>query len=148
VIEEQFQTPDGESDRGRLLAAVAHLSFITGVCVVISCGIFLGARRRSPFVAFHALQSALLEVVAFLGLCVLGGLFFALTRVAGVRGGEEIEMLGSAFLTFAAIAGGLSLFGLHVAAAVAAWRSVAWSVPLVGWIATRLLAKRLTLPTP
>lgn len=140
MIEERFQTPEAESDRGRFLAVAAHLSFVTGACFPLSCLLFLLTRRRSPFVAFHALQAALLEAVAFLGLGVLGVLFMGLTQVAGVRGGEEIEALGATFLTFAAIAGGLSLFGLHLAAAVAAWRSLAWSVPVVGRMAARLLS--------
>ncbi|MFT3764604.1 MAG: hypothetical protein QM820_03665 [Minicystis sp.] len=122
------------------LAAGAHLSFFLGLWLIgpIVLGVVTG--RRSRLIGFHAVQAALLQlffltVLALLALMLLGFLW--------ISGGDAAarEELGSAYATFAVIAGGIGLSGMHLAGAFAAWRGVAWPIPPVGELAETLSAR-------
>jgi hypothetical protein len=127
------------TQENRLLAALAHLSFITGFWFVAPIAIYVIKRKESRFVAFHALQAVLVQVV-FGVVMTLGFIgFIVLMAVAGSSRDDAL-----AGLIFALPLGGfalalLGLFTVHAVAAFRAWRGEGWSIPLVGGLARAIM---------
>lgn len=77
----------------RQWAMLSHLSvllnlFTVFMGAVIPLGIYILYKDRSRFVAFHAMQSFVMQIVCFLG----GGI---ITVVSGAIGGTIIPLIGS-----------------------------------------------------
>jgi uncharacterized membrane protein len=123
----------------RMLAAAAHLSFVTGFWLIAPIAIYVIKRKESRFVAYQALQSAILHVfwiasgvVSFFG-------FFVLMAVAGMSRQPAAGAIAvfAPFLLFGG--GGLAILGVHAYAAYEAWCGRSWSAPLAGRIATAIM---------
>jgi uncharacterized membrane protein len=124
----------------RLMAAAAHLSFLTGFWLVAPIVFYIVKRKESRFVAFQALQSAILHVfwAASAVVSVFG--FFTLMAVAGMSGHPAAGVIAifAPFLFFGG--GGLLVCGVHAYAAYEAWCGRSFTVPLAGRIAGAIMA--------
>ena len=131
------RAPQPQEDR--LVAAVAHLSFLTGFWVVVPIAIYVLKRKESRFVAFHALQAVLVQVF-FSAVMTLGvGGFFALVDVAGARRSLGLSKVTLAFSLIGFALGSLAFFAVHAIAAFRAWRGDGWSIPGIGRLAEAIL---------
>ncbi len=124
----------------RLLAAAAHLSFLTGFWFVAPIVIYALKRRESRFVAFHAMQAAVLHAFFLAGYMLVFVMFLGTMFAAfGAGGGQPVFP----FLMFGPMLGMtmgfLVLFGVHAFAAYRAWEGNTWSIPVVGAIARRIV---------
>lgn len=128
-----------EPQENRLLAALAHLSFITGFWLIAPIAIYVVKRKESRFVAFHALQAVLVQVV-FGVVMTLGFIgFVVLTAVAGSSRSDALAMVVFTLPLGGFALGLLTLFTVHAVAAFRAWRGEGWSIPLVGGLARAIL---------
>ena len=123
----------------RLLAAVAHLSFIAGFWLIAPIAIYLIKRKESRFVAFQALQSAILHI--FWLLSGVGSFFaFVLLMMATDLSGRFAAGALGMFIPFLVMGGGGMLILLvHVYAAYEAWSGRSWSVPLAGRLTASIM---------
>ena len=123
----------------RLLAVVSHLSFLAGFWLVVPIAVYAIKRKESRFVAFQALQSALLQVL-FGGTMTMGAV---LSVVLGVFAGLARSPVASVVFTvipllcFSGVF--LALLGVHAYAAYTAWQGRSWSIPLAGSLARGIL---------
>lgn len=128
----------------RMTAAVAHVSGYMGLLVLGPLLVYFWQRDRSRFVAFHAVQAAVLHVLWV----VLWLLAVALVAVAGI-GLAFFKSTGNDALGCAlAIFTGAMWLGMFAALATwsirGAWRAghgSAVGVPLAGRIADRVVPK-------
>jgi hypothetical protein len=136
----------GEPQENRLLAALAHLSFISGFWLVAPIAIYVVKRKESRFVAFHALQAVLVQVV-FGVVMTLGFIgFVILMAVAGGRRSDTLAMVVFALPLCGLALGLLTLFTVHAVAAFRAWRGEGWSIPLVGGLARAIMGADTGVP--
>jgi uncharacterized Tic20 family protein len=119
----------------RLLAACAHLSFLTGFWLVAPVAIYVIKRKESRFVAFHALQAAVVQVLFGMAFGVGLLALIVLMAAVGISGHQELAPLIAFAPLFAFVAGPLALFGIHALAAYWAWRGLDGSLPIAGRIA-------------
>jgi uncharacterized Tic20 family protein len=125
--------PPSQDDRA--LAVCAHLSFLIGFWLVAPIAIYVVKRKESHFVAFAALQAAVVQLL--FAVATVGGvvLFVVLIAATGLSGRHELG-IAAAIIPFVGIfVGGLALFLVHAYAAFSAWRGVNVDIPLAGWIA-------------
>jgi len=123
----------------RLIAACAHLSFLSGFWFVAPLAIYAWKRRESRFVAFHAMQAAVLHLFFFVGYMMIFVMFMGTMFAAmGAGGGPGVFP----FVMFVPMMGMMMsffvLFGVHAYAAYRAWEGNSWSIPVVGRIARRI----------
>jgi uncharacterized Tic20 family protein len=127
------------SQDDRLLAAVAHLSFFAGLWLIGPAAIFLLKRKESRFVAFHALQAALVQVVfgvlfaAGLVLMMFGGFAAGLSRSEGAMIGVSIVSMALMLLA------PLGVITTHCLFAYGAWLGRSWRLPFGARIADAIL---------
>ncbi len=127
-----------------MLAACAHLSFLVGFWFVAPIAIYVIKRKESRFVAFHALQAAVLHFLFWVGSGVAAGFVVVGSIILGVslqanRGAEVVFSL-LAFAPFLIF--GLAMMAIlvtHAFAAWSAWEGNTWSIPIAGSIARRIL---------
>jgi len=138
-------TPPAHSQESRLLAACAHLSFLVGFWFVAPIAIYVIKRKESRFVAFHAMQAAVLHLLFWVGSAVATGLVMVGSIILGVsfhaNHGAEIAfsfVALSPFLIFGL--GMMAILGIGAWAAYSAWEGNTWSIPIAGGIARRIIA--------
>jgi uncharacterized membrane protein len=121
----------------RLLAACAHLSFLTGFWLVAPIAIYAVKRKESHFAAFHGLQAAVAHVL--FGVLMMGGFlaFLVVSAIVGVAASSRHELapLLGLIPLFGLVGGVFGLFAVHLYAAYAAWGGESWSIPIAGRIA-------------
>lgn len=123
----------------RLFAAVSHLSFFTGFWLVAPIAVYVIKRKQSRFVAFHALQAALLQVI-FGALTVVGAIVFVVLGViAGVLHSPALVAVLTIVPLLALAAGSLALCTIHAVAAYAAWQGRTWTIPVAGRLASGII---------
>ena len=129
------------SSEDRMVAAVAYLSWFVGMYLVVPVGIFFWARDRSRFVTFHAIQATLLALMMAVAAAVSTVGYFIVMIVAALIdaavGAELVFLLGGAFFVT------VVLLLPAIAALYAAWCAFhgdTWRIPLIGWLADRVLA--------
>jgi uncharacterized membrane protein len=118
-----------------MLAACAHLSFFTGFWLVAPIAIFLIKRKESRFVAFYALQAALVQVLFGVGTMLFVILCIVLVAAVGVSGRHEAAAIVALVPVLGLVAGGAGLVLVHLFAAYSAWRGNELSIPLAGHLA-------------
>lgn len=136
-------------DLDRLWAAAAHLALFVGFPIVVPLGVYLLHRRGSAFVRWHSFQSL---VLAIWTICmtvltsVLVGValvLFLLLREIGMR------KLGLALFGISTLPLVLVLVYSVVASAIGGIKSLAgvpWTMPIIGRIASGLIARRKATP--
>jgi uncharacterized Tic20 family protein len=125
--------PPSQDDR--VLAACAHLSFLVGFWLVAPIAIYVVKRKESHFVAFAALQAALVQIL-FGGATVAGGIFFLVFgAAAGLSGRHELGIVAAILPLVVMLAGCFGLFLVHAYGAWCAWRGVDLTIPVAGHIA-------------
>jgi uncharacterized membrane protein len=123
----------------RLLAVVSHLSFLAGFWLVVPIAVYVIKRKESRFVAFHALQAALVQVL-FGAMMTVGALAVMVVGVlAGLSRSPAAEVALVAVPLLGLLAAGLALIGVHAYAAYTAWQGRTWSIPLAGSLARGIL---------
>jgi uncharacterized membrane protein len=128
------------SQDDRMLAAVAHLSFVTGFWLAAPIAIYVIKRKESRFVAFHALQAAMIQVLFGVGTAFFVLACFFLTATAGLSGRHELVALASLVPFFGVFGGGFGLLAMHLVAAYSAWRGQVFSIPIAGHLARSIMA--------
>jgi uncharacterized membrane protein len=123
------------------MAAVAHLSFFTGFWLVAPLAIYAIKRKESRFVAFHALQAALVHVLYGMGSVFATVLVFVAGGLAAGLGHDNPAAAIALTLVSIAI---LVLVGMgwlvtHCVLAYGAWQGHEWQVPIVGRVARGIL---------
>lgn len=123
----------------RLLAAISHLSFFTGFWLVAPIAVYIAKRKESRFVAFHALQAVLLQVL-FGAISIVGALVFVVLGViAGLIHSPALVAVVTIVPLLAFALGCLGLCTMHAVAAYAAWQGRTWTIPIAGRIAGGIL---------
>jgi uncharacterized Tic20 family protein len=127
------------SQEDRLLAVVSHVSFLVGFWLVVPIAVYAIKRKESRFVAFHALQAAMVQVL-FGATMTVGAV---LVVVVGVAAGLSRSPVAGVMLTAVPLLGFVgvcaALLGVHAYAAYTAWQGKSWSIPLAGSLARGIL---------
>lgn len=134
--------PSGEEC---ILAGIAHLAFLGGFWIVGPVVIYLWKRKASPFVAFHSVQAIF---VSLLGM--IAGTVGVIVFMSVYVGGAFMSAAGdNEVLAIVAFFGGLLLCGIitltpAIIAVVAGYRAFkgrTWSIPFIGSLSRRILAR-------
>lgn len=128
------------SQDDRLLAAAAHLSFITGFWLCAPIAIYVIKRKESRFVAFQALQAALVQVLFGVGSGFFVFVWVVLSAAAGLSGRHELGAIAALLPFLGLFGGGLGLLAMHLVAAYASWRGQAFSIPVAGHLARAVIS--------
>jgi len=123
----------------RLLAAVSHLSFFTGFWLVAPIAAYVIKRKESRFVAFHALQAALLQVLFGASTIVGAIVFVVLGVIAGLSHSPALVAVITIVPILGLAAAGLALCAVHAVAAYAAWQGRSWTIPIAGRLAAGIM---------
>lgn len=134
-----LSTTESPSDVERILSAASHFAILGGAWLIVPAGIYVWKRDSSRFVAFHALQAAILAI-AVIPLWILSVMVCVAIGLASVA----LHLSGLAFFDTGLMALSIVFCGI-VTLLMAVWGGVqalrgrAWSMPLVGRIARRIL---------
>ena len=143
----QGADPNDPNGDDRRLAAAAHLSNVVGMFFAAPAAIFVLRRKDSSFVAFHALQAAIVSILmiglAFVLLAVLVIGQFWVDRPG--RTGAEALGIVAVFLLVCLVTLGLPWLW-SIIAALKAWGGRHYSIPIAGTIAARFLARDAQRP--
>jgi uncharacterized Tic20 family protein len=127
------------SQDDRLLAVASHLSFLVGFWLVVPIVVYAIKRKESPFVAFQALQSAVLQVI-FGGTMTVGAVAWVVLGVfAGLTRSPAAVMVLTLVPALAMGVAFLALLGIHLYAAFASWQGRSWNVPFAASIARAIM---------
>jgi uncharacterized membrane protein len=123
----------------RLAAAAAHLAIFAGFWVIAPVALYIVKRKESRFVAFHAAQAAMTQLI-YGGSMMMGGIVFL---VLGVIAGTTQNPVLAVVVSLVSIIGfGMATMVLavvHAVAAYCAWQGQAWSIPIAGRLAGAIL---------
>lgn len=129
-----------DQQTGRLWAALAHasilLNMITGILGTLAVLIlYLVTRRRSPYVAFHALQALAYQLIVWLGGWALALLFWLLGSAL------SDSFFGLLVMVLAFLVNLVPLIGVMFAGigALDLWRGQEFSYPKIGAWALRIV---------
>jgi len=128
------------SQDDRLLAAFAHLSFLTGFWLIAPIAIYFLKRKESRFVAFQALQAVFVQLFWCVMMTCSVFVVTVLTMGASLSSHHELSPLFALLPTLGMLGGGLGLLGLHGLAAYRAWCGRDWSIPVAGGMARAVQA--------
>lgn len=123
------------SQDDRVLAACAHLSFLAGFWLVAPIAIYVIKRKESRFVAFHALQAVMVQLLFGVTMTFGFAASIVLIATAGMSRQPEIAALAAVVPIVGLLFGALALFVVHAYAAYSAWRGAGWTIPIAGRIA-------------
>jgi len=102
--------------------------------------IYVIKRKDSRFVALHAIQAALVQVL-FGAVTVVASVVAVFVSALGMflARSEGLAMLVTMLPLLAFAFGCLTLLTLHLIAAYRAWRGDAWQIPVVGSLARAIM---------
>jgi uncharacterized Tic20 family protein len=127
------------SQEDRLLAVVSHIAFLAGFWLVVPVIVYVVKRKESRFVAFQALQSAVLQVMFGVTITVGAVAWIVLGLFAGLSRSPQAGLLVTVVPALAMGAAFLTLLGIHFYAAFAAWQGRSWTLPFAGGIARAIM---------
>lgn len=136
--------PTTPTQEDRLIAALAHLSFLSGFPMVAPLAIYAIKRKESRFIAFHAMQAAVAHAM-FCTTALVGGVFFMAVYLIvdpslGTPGHHPV--LGAVAMIaplLALLMMPLVLLLVQSLAAYSAWQGRSWAIPIAGRLARGIL---------
>ncbi len=135
----------------RWLAVAAYLGFVVGLWLIAPIAVYLLRRRRSRFVAHHAVQAGLLHLLfgPLLTVCVVLAVILGVvaTLVVDMAGGFGVEILILLGWCCWLVPAGIHV-GLTVGAAWRAYRGRVDTASRLGRMSEWLLAHDRGLPPP
>jgi uncharacterized membrane protein len=127
------------NDIDRLLGAVSHFAILGGGWLIVPAGIYVWKRESSRFVAFHALQAAMLAIAVIplwifsVMICVAIGLASVALHISG------LAFLDTGLIALSIVFCGVVTLLMSVWGGVQALRGQTWSMPILGRLARRVL---------
>jgi uncharacterized membrane protein len=127
------------NDVDRILAAVSHFAILGGFWLIVPAAIYVWKRQTSRFVAFHALQAAILAVAVIplwifsVMVCVAIGVASAALHLPG------LAFFDTALVAISIVFCGVVTLMMAVYGGIQALRGRGWSMPLIGRLARRVV---------
>src|SRR6185312_1234850 len=118
---------------------VSHISFLAGFWLVVPVVVYAIKRKESPFVAFQALQSAVLQGIFGAAMVVGAVVWVVLGVFAGLSRTPEVAIVLTVIPALGFVAAFLALIGLHFYAAFASWQGRSWTLPFAGSLARAIM---------
>ncbi len=130
----------------RLMAAIAHAGFITGVGSIVSLLVLLLKGKESEYVRIQAAQALAADLLIYLFAMVLGigwtGIAMLVAFIPTLIGSEETFAISMVVLTCGMMAVLLAYLVLRLVAAARTYRGEDYRYPLIGEPVARLVRQQ------
>jgi uncharacterized Tic20 family protein len=131
--------PATPSQDDRMLAAVAHLSFLVGFWLVAPIAIYCVKRKESRFVAQYALQAAFVQLLFGIGTALFVVTCVVLLAAVGASGRYELGVMATLVPILGLLSGGTGILAVHAYAALRAWQGKELSIPIASHLARAIM---------
>ena len=129
-----------------MLAAVAHLSFLVGFWLIAPIAIYVIKRKESRFVAFYALQAAIVQILFGLGTALFVMLTVVVIAAAGISGRQELGVIAAIVPLLGCFGGCAGLLCVHAFAAFNAWQGKDFNIPIASNVARAIMGADEEVP--
>ncbi|GAB4481295.1 MAG: hypothetical protein Kow00124_28900 [Anaerolineae bacterium] len=136
-------TPDQDE---RLMAAIAHAGFVTGVGPIFSLLVLLLRGKDSQYIRVQAAQALAADLIIYLFAVVLGigwtAIAILVAFIPTLSGSEEAFAISAIALTCVMMAVLLAYLVLRLVAAVRTYRGEDYRYPLIGEPVARIVRQQ------